>query len=162
MNEGDGSIPVCVTVSNGMLGRTVNVTIVTMDGSATSIDPKDFSAVSDTLQLYEITTNICVNISIIDDNRVENPEEFTVVIITLSFDQDVDSVNPSSTVVTVFVTINDNDEAEIGFERAEYHYKEGEEVAVCVRVDRNHERTILFNITAWEDESTKGYRHNFV
>ena len=145
---GDGSFEVCVRVIDGRLERTVNVTIKTVDGSATSADPKDFSAVSDTLYFNELTTNVCVNVYIIDDNRVEDPEEFTIVVSTL--DQDIDLNNRTATVI-----INDNDEAKIGFETAEYLKKEGENFAVCISVENGLEKTILVNITE-EDDSTIG------
>ena len=96
----------------------------TGDNSATSTDPVDFSAVTVELQFNETTSRACAGIPITDDNRVELPENFTVVI--RSDDPDVDFVPPTSV-----VTILDNDRVVIGFEMEQYQGEEGGIVEVC-------------------------------
>ena len=150
VNEHDGSIEVCAIVISGTLGKAVNFTMMTVDNSATSSDPHDFTALSaKLLQFNETVSTICVDISINDDNRVEYPENFTVGI--SSYDQDVDYMTQNS-----IVTIIDNDMAWIGFEMAEYRREEGEMVEVCAMVSNSTlERSVLVNIST-EDVSTEG------
>ena len=150
VNEHDGNIEVCAIVISGTLGKTINFTMMTMDNSATSSDPCDFTALSaKLLQFNETIHAICVDIYINEDNRVEYPENFTVGI--SSYDQDVDYMTRNST-----VTIIDNDMAWIGFEMAEYHREEGEMIEVCAVVSNSTlERSVRVNIST-KDISTEG------
>lgn len=125
VNEGDGTIEVCAILVSGMLERTVTFTLSTQDDSATSTEPVDFSAVSVELTFNETTSRACVDVPIDDDDRVENPENFTVVVD--GDDPDVDFVPPTSV-----VTIIDDDRVVIGFEMERYQGEEGQTVEVCV------------------------------
>ena len=137
VNEGDGSIEVCAVLTSGTLERTVMFTLSTQDDSATSTDPVDFSAVTVELQFNETTSRACAVIPITDDNRVEVPENLTVVID--SDDPDVDFVPPTST-----VTIVDNDRVVIGFEMERYQGEEGRMVEVCaILVNGTLERSLI-------------------
>ena len=124
VNEGDGTIEVCAILVSGMLERTVTFTLSTQDDSATSTEPVDFSAVSVELTFNENTSRACVDVPIDDDDRVENPENFTIVVD--GDDPDVDFVPPTSV-----VTVTDNDRVVIGFEMERYQGDEGEAVEVC-------------------------------
>ena len=151
VNEGDGSIEVCAALTNGTLERTVTFTLSTQDNSATSTDPVDFSAVALELQFNKTTSRACAVIPISDDNRVEVPENLTVVID--SDDPDVDFVPPTST-----VTIVDNDRVVIGFEMERYQEEEGRMVEVCAVIRNGSlERSILVQIFT-EDISAEGSR----
>ena len=126
-------------------------TLSTQDDSATSTDPVDFSAVAVELQFNETTSRACAVIPITDDNRVEVPENLTVVID--SDDPDVDFVPPTST-----VTIVDNDRVVIGFEMERYQGEEGRMVEVCVVIRNGSlERSVLVQIFT-EDISAEGSR----
>ena len=72
-----------------------------------------------------------MDIPITDDDRVEDPENFTVVI--SGDDPDVNFMPPTSV-----VTIIDNDRVVIGFEMESYQGDEGQSIEVCA---------ILFNGT---------------
>ena len=124
-------------------------TLSTQDDSATSTDPVDFSAVAVELQFNETTSRACAVIPITDDNRVEVPENLTVVID--SDDPDVNFVPPTST-----VTIVDNDRVVIGFEMERYQGEEGRMVQVCAIIRNGSlERSVPVQIFT-EDISAEG------
>ena len=127
VNEGDGTIEVCAILVSGTLERTVTFTLSTQDDSATSTDPVDFTAVLEELTFDQSTARQCVDIPITDDDRVEDPENFTVVI--SGDDPDVNFMPPTSV-----VTIIDNDRVVIGFEMESYQGDEGQSVEVCARL----------------------------
>ena len=149
VNENEGCIPVCASVVNGILERSVYLIMSTTDDSATSVD---YSALSAELQFNETTSTACMDVCITDDDRVENFENFKVGI--NSNDPDVDYTTQSST-----VTITDDDMAMIGFVMEVYEAKEGQTVKVCATVCSTLERSILVNITT-EDLSTEGLMYH--
>ena len=147
VNEGDGSVMVCAAIVSGTLERTLTFRLTTQDDSATS--PADFSSVSADLTFDESTSRACVDIPIVDDQIVENPEVFRVVVD--GDDPDVVFDPPSST-----VTIIDNDNVVIGFEMERYQGDEGSEVEVCAIVmDGVLERSALVAV-ATSDISAQG------
>ena len=150
MNESDGEVLVCAVVVEGELERTVNFTMWTTDDSATSIDSRDFTAISDGFQFNNTNlTTVCVNIIVNDDDRVEYPENFMVGI--SSNDSDVDYGTQNST-----VTVIDDDKVFIEFEKAENTGKEGETVKVCARIHNGTlERSISVAVNT-KDVSAKG------
>ena len=129
----------------------MSFTLSTQDDSANSTDPVDFSAVAVELQFNEATSRACAVIPITDDNRVEVPENFTVVI--SGDDPEVEFVPSSST-----VTIIDNDRVVIGFEMERYREQEGRMVEVCAIIRNGSlERSVMVQIST-EDISAEG-RH---
>ena len=142
VDEGDGTVQVCAILVSGTLERTVTFTLSTQDSSATSTDPLDFSAVLEELTFNQTTARQCVDIPIEDDNIVEEPENFTVVV--SGDDPDVDFTPPTSV-----VTITDNDRVVIGFEMERYQGDEGDTVQVCAILSNGTlERSIVVDITS--------------
>ena len=156
VNESDDEILVCAVVVEGESERTVNFTMWTTDNSATSIDSRDFTAISDGFQFNNINlTTVCVNIIVNDDNRVEYPENFTVGI--SSKDSDVDYMIQEST-----VTIIDDDKASIGFEKSVYKEMEGQTFEVCVMARSSIlERSVSVNVNTM-DFTTQGLTHSHI
>ena len=147
VNEGSGSVMVCAAIVSGTLERTLTFSLTTQDDSATS--PADFTPVSVDLTFDESTSRACVDIPIEDDQIVENPEDFRVVV--GGDDPDVVFDSPSST-----VTIIDNDNVVIGFEMERYQGDEGSEVEVCAIVmDGVLERSALVTVVT-SDLSAQG------
>ena len=92
------------------------------------IDPEDFSDTQVPLLFNEQTAKACAEIPIKDDNTTEETEKFGVL---LSFD------NPgvTSTRPMAEVTVIDDDNVTIGFEREVYPVREGDGVVeVCARL----------------------------
>ena len=147
VNEDNGSVMVCAAIVNGTLERTLTFRLTTQDDSATS--PADFSSVSADLTFDESTSRACVDIPIEDDQIVENPEVFRVVVD--GDDPDVVFDPPSST-----VTIIDSDNVVIGFEMERYQGDEGDEVEVCaLLMNGTLERALLVGVLT-EDLSAIG------
>ena len=77
MDEPDGSITLAVAVIGNNLRRPAEVIFSTRDGSATSIDLRDFENLGDVLlQFNKITGRRTVTILIDDDDILENIENF--------------------------------------------------------------------------------------
>ena len=153
MNEGDGTIEVCAgQTSRVTLGRIVNLTLSTEDGKATSVVPRDFTAVSLPLQIDMTQPKACINVTIDDDSIVEDAESFRVVV--SSSDPNVDIMNS----ITI-VTIEDNDKVVIGFETDRYHGKEGQRAIVCVIVKEavSLERRVLVQLSS-NDRTAAGVK----
>ena len=147
VNEDNGSVMVCAAIVSGTLERTLTFRLTTQDDSATS--PADFSSVSAELTFDESTSRACADIPIEDDQIVENPEVFRVVVD--GDDPDVVFDPPSST-----VTIIDNDNVVIGFEMERYQGDEGSEVEVCaLLMNGTLERALLVGVLT-EDLSAIG------
>ena len=131
VNEGNGTIEVCARQTSGAtIGRRVNVILSTEDGKATSVVPRDFTAVSLPLRIETSQSKACMNVTIDDDSIVEDEESFKVVV--SSTDQNVD-VGLSTTTVTIL----DNDKATIGIEMNQYHGDEGQMTTVCAALNGN-------------------------
>ena len=148
VNERDSRVQVCVTL-NGILERTVYLSLTTADNSATSRDPRDFTALSDELQFNQNTSTLCINISISNDNKVEYSENFMVGI--SGNDSDVDYGTRHST-----VTVIDDDKAFIEFEKAENTGKEGETIQVCARIRNGTLERSISVVVNTKDVSTNG------
>ena len=62
---------------NGALETSVQVTVSTEDGTATSSDPADFVALAgEVLEFNATTSSQPVSVRILDDNILENDENF--------------------------------------------------------------------------------------
>lgn len=147
VNEGDGSVMVCAAIVSGTLDRTLTFRLTTQDDSATS--PADYSSVSVELTFDESTSRACADIPIEDDQIVENPDVFRVVV--EGDDPDV-VFDPSSSTVTII----DNDMVVIGFEMERYQGDEGGVIEVCaVVMDGPLERSALVTV-ATSDISAEG------
>ena len=147
VNEGDGSVMVCAAIVSGTLERTLTFRLTTQDDSATS--PADYSSTTVGLTFDESTSRACADIPIEDDQIVENPEDFRVVV----GGDDPDIVfDPSNSTVTII----DNDNVVIGFEMERYQGDEGSEVEVCAIVMEGVlERQALVAVTT-SDISAQG------
>lgn len=92
-------------------------------------DPLDFSATEQTFFFSASTSRACLQIPIIDDSAVENPEDFLVLI--SSSDPNVNVSLPMAATVIIL----DNDRTTIGFERESYTVGEDAGfVEVCVSI----------------------------
>ena len=124
-SENNTSPEVCVTLTDVMAGldREVNVSVEVMDGTATEgkesqvwltlvvlyklLPGLDFNVTENLLTFTKNGTEMCLNISIIDDDRVEYDETFNI---TLTVDNPLDTINGNSTTsVQIQITIQDND-----------------------------------------------------
>jgi len=77
VTETQGSVNLTVALLNGTLERTVEVLFSTNEGTATSTDPVDFSAVINLVITFgPSTTRQLVTVLIADDNIVEDNEQF--------------------------------------------------------------------------------------
>ena len=147
VDEGNGTVMVCAAIVSGTLERTLTFRLTTQDNSATS--PVDFSSISADLTFDESTSRACADIPIVDDQIVEIPEVFRIVID--GDDPDVVFDPPRST-----VTVIDNDNVVIGFEMERYQGDEGSEVEVCAIVmDGVLERSALVAVVT-SDLSAQG------
>lgn len=127
--EGEGPLEVCVAI-DGALGVTVDVNLSSQDGTAEGITQGNFLLVITSLSMlrhnsvlhcvgdddYDVVNEVfifspegdpiqCLNISIIDDELVENTEIFTLLFtVSADYNARVLSDKPAT------VTILDNDE----------------------------------------------------
>ena len=148
VDESNGTIEVCAILISGTLERIVTFALSTQDGSATSTDPLDFSAVLKNLTFDQKSSRQCVDIPIKDDDIVEEPERFTVVV--TRDDPDVVITSPTSV-----VTITDNDRVLIGFEMERYRGDEGETVEVCaILFNGTLEKSLVVDITSRDLSAT--------
>lgn len=77
VNETDGAVMINVILVSGMIESPVQVNFSTSDGSATSVAPEDFTAVSNLVLTFDqSTTSVPITISIEDDMILENTENF--------------------------------------------------------------------------------------
>ena len=75
--EPDGIAMLTASVLNGMLARPVRVSFITNDGTASSTSPEDYIPVSNLVLEFDATTlSSQINISIVNDDILENPEFF--------------------------------------------------------------------------------------
>ena len=100
VTEGDGAVvEVCATVFDGVLEREAEVTLQTADGSAVSQGiESDYRALTARLIFTSSMTEICRNITIINDMYYEDPESFNVL---LTSDDPCVDVNPDMRTVTI-------------------------------------------------------------
>ena len=121
--------------------------------------PEDFKAGEYILSFTGSKSKVCVNISIEDDSILEDPENFTVTI--MSADPDVSFGTPEAT-----VTIMDNDNVMIGFEMEKYSAREDQEfVVVCSRVREGilqRRVSVLFSTRAGDASSPEDYANTTI
>ena len=138
MNEGNGSIEVCAVLVAGSLERTATFILSSESGSATS--PADYTDIQVDLAFDSSTRRACADIPIIDDDTVEEQENFTIIV--SGDDPDID-FGPATSVVTIV----DNDIVVIGFEMETYRGDEGTTVEVCaVVIDGALERSTAVEV----------------
>ena len=158
VSEGDGAATVCVELE-AEVESEVRVQLATDDGTARQ--PRDFDRTYKVLMFEPLgETRQCVDISITDDEILEDEEQFLVYI----FDSErsrvreneggrgyVEVVPPGSgTEVEVLsggvrsvVAIRDNDRVTIGMTVSEYTVEESSpEVTVCLQIDGEIERKV--------------------
>ena len=146
-----GTVAVCAEIASGTLEREATALLYTLDGSATSTTPADYSTISLLLTFDQSTSRVCADVAIIDDALVENDETFTVMI--GGGDSGVTFVTPTSAVVDII----DNDKASIGFEANSYQGNEGGQVEVCTAVQGSGslDRMVTVSIST-VDRSARG------
>ena len=151
VNENVGSLTVCAELVRGALEREASIMLYTVDGTATSTDPADFSAISHHLTFDQTTSRVCADVSISDDHVVENDETFSIMI--GGGDSGVTFVTPTSAVVTIV----DNDIVTIGLQTDRFQGSEGEQTDVCasVRGISTLERSVTVRISTI-DRSAQG------
>ena len=100
------------------------------------------------LTFNQSTSRVCVDIPIQDDDTSEDPEDLRVFL--TSEDPDVSSTRPEAN-----VTIVDDDEVTIGFEREQYSIGEDQgNVEVCVEVrEGSLEREIVITLLTQDSSS---------
>ena len=76
--EDQGSLEVCAVIMEGGLATQVVVSLTTQDGSAE--DPDDYTSLTAQLSFNENTDRQCVNISLTNDDILENVEEFEAIL----------------------------------------------------------------------------------
>jgi hypothetical protein len=150
VSEGQGSVEVCVVVTDGTLFDPAPVLVTITDITAT--EGADYSGSSFPLTLTFSDPEDCATIVILDDDLIEMAEDFGV---ELTSDANFVLVSGASATVTIA-----EETAEIGFEQAVYMVAESDaSVDVCVvvrngRVDKglNVSINVLPGSTAVEDE----------
>ena len=123
VREDDGSIEVCASVRAGSMQTSVVVSVTSVDGTATgellffrdgtTCDcfnillsvPSDYSSVNQGLTFSQSSSRECVNVSIVNDDELENVEEFKL---TLTTGEDRVNLDPNAT--TVRITDDDGEE----------------------------------------------------
>ena len=104
-NEDDGTVSLTVRVISGQLGRPVEATVTTEEGTATSTAPMDYNNPGMiTLQFDSVDTEQLAVITIVNDDIFENEENFFANLV--SFDQAV-IVNPMRAEVRIQADVND-------------------------------------------------------
>ena len=75
--EPDGIVTLTASVLSGMLSKPVYVSFFTTDGTASSSSPEDYLAESNLVLEFDVATlSHQINISIVNDDILENPEVF--------------------------------------------------------------------------------------
>ena len=100
VTEGVGvQVEICAMVFSGQLERNAVVTLETIDGSAVSQGAElDYQTLSVQLTFTDTMSRVCRNVTIVNNNFYEDPENFDVRLTTL--DEDVD-LNPDMGTVTI-------------------------------------------------------------
>ena len=126
VNEGSRTIKVCATPTDEVtLERIVTFTLSTEDDKATSDDPRDFVAMTNSqLKLDMSQSRDCADVTIVDDGIVEDPESFRVI--ASSSDSKVNIGNS-----TTVVLIEDNDKVLIDLDKDRYLGNGKDSFEVC-------------------------------
>ena len=102
VDEPEGVVTLNVRVWHGVLKRPVDVTVYTVDGTATSHGARDFSNLTNlVLQLDEASLSSPVQVAIADDDVFEIIETFFVCLIMNSSDPGVEVHLPSCAEVEI-------------------------------------------------------------
>ena len=77
VNETSGRVTIFVAIIDGSLARPVEVTFFSTNGSATSTAPRDYRGLGNIpLQFTNTTRRLPIRIDIVNDNILENTENF--------------------------------------------------------------------------------------
>jgi len=83
IDETTGSVTFTVQVLGGTLETSVQVTVSTADGTATSTDPADFVALAgEVLEFNATTLSQTITVTIVNDNILESDEDFFALLDT--------------------------------------------------------------------------------
>ena len=104
--EPERIVTLTASVLSGMLARPVQVSFFTTDGTATSTSPEDYVAVSNlVLEFDAATLSRQINISILNDDILENPEVFYG---NLSTSDGAVQLNPADATVNIMEAPGDD------------------------------------------------------
>ena len=131
VNEDDGSVDITVTIS---ASPSLDTSVILESRDAQADSPSDYRAVRIILRFDNHTTELAqtVAVTLHNDLHVEGAETFRMEL------SDVSRNNPSATISTqpAIVTIQDNDEATVGFQNTSYRVNEDSPypLSLCVAV----------------------------
>ncbi len=118
MDETTGQVTLSVSVLEGTLERPAEVIFSTTDGTATSIAPIDFEAITGSvLQFDQDTPTVTVTVTIIDDAILENVENFFGNLVTS--DSAVD-LGPDTATVNILEVRDGEYRIYVGFSKDPY------------------------------------------
>ena len=97
--EPERIVTLTASVLSGILARPVRVSFFTTDGTASSTSPEDYIAISNlVLEFDAATLSRQINISIVNDDNLENPE---VLYGNLSTSDGAVQLNPAAATVNI-------------------------------------------------------------
>ena len=126
VDEDDGEVDITLTLEES-LSSAWEVRMVTSEGTAER--HRDYTPVSTTVTIPANTTSQTESVTIIDNQTLEATSE--------SFTVSLESVQGSALLAdttSATVTITDDDEVTVGFQRRSYQQREGRDLELCVVV----------------------------
>ena len=142
--EGAGTLDIKVTMS-GTLSTSVSVGLETISGTAGGFS-NDFQSLATTLTFPPNTTEQTVSITIIDDDRVEIPDETFSVALLSSSDTRINVVTTPSV-----ITITDND-TEVEWEGSPGEVLENSSFELCAVVAGVNRQPFVVTITFFDPD----------
>ena len=137
--EINGQLELCITIQSGLLERTIQFNLST--SSLSAIANQDFFFEPQLLSLDFDTSIVCANVSINNDNILEDSEEFLVIL--ESGDRAVD-ISMSE----LAIPIVDSSSVNIGFVQEEYSVIEGGNISVCVILTGQIDGVVTVDVSA--------------
>ena len=130
---------ICMIIEGGALARPVDLIISSSDITATA--PEDYKMINYvTSYSYSDGARKCINITIVDDDIVENIETFVVWL--TSKDEAVSLISDHLT-----LTIIDNDKVRLALQQTNFTVNESiGHLEVNVGLDRKLERNVIFSL----------------
>eukprot|EP00731_Ephydatia_muelleri_P034623 Em0068g18a len=130
-NESTGYVTVCIKIQTGILERSANVYVSTMDGTAinsSNYSPRQYAEVQ-FLNGDRNGTTRCINITVLDNLIVEDAKDFKVYLTT--YDSGIHLVSPNTTTVTIV----DSDYLMVSFTASAYYSSEKQGYAmICAKI----------------------------
>eukprot|EP00731_Ephydatia_muelleri_P008676 Em0004g1014a len=130
-NESTGYVTVCIKIQTGILERSANVYVSTMDGTAinsSNYSPRQYAEVQ-FLNGDRNGTTRCINITVLDNLIVDDAKDFKVHLTT--YDSGIHLVSPNTTTVTIV----DSDYLMVSFTASAYYSSEKQGYAmICAKI----------------------------